>query len=126
KIRAELGISPGMGNSYPGFWGRVGQCLKNAGAGASPQTQQAASRRTLERPSEQNTKDRPAPANNEKQTAAPSRPRTEKPERLSGPKIDSPDKATALVHVPALAKSANVAAFGRRVALIIGNGKYEH
>jgi len=123
KIRGELGAAPGMGPNYPRFWDRVRACVKVAEGGGTPtHAQQAASRTISDRTSKKNTND----VRIAKQAAAHQLPKTDAQGRASELKTASPDNPTVPVQLSPMTKPANVGEFGRRVALVIGNGKYEY
>lgn len=125
KVRNEMGAAPGMGPNYPGFWGRVRKCVSLAGGGGGAQTAPT-TRTTAERSPEKPETAKPKTAKSEKQDPPRQRETATEPERKSEPKADSSAKTAAPVQLATPVKPANVGDFGRRVALVIGNGKYEH
>jgi hypothetical protein len=124
KVRSELGIAPGNGSSYPGFWQRVGRCLVAAQGGSPSGAQAARSTRPVERAGPEKKLGESAKPDKLRASAA----------RLKGDlgsesaKVHSATSQEALVPAqhPSLARPPSVPEFGRRVALVIGNGRYEH
>jgi len=120
KVRSELGIAPHTGNSYPGFWERVGRCVRAAQGGSDAQATRSTQATESERP--------------EKKLVA--RVKVDKPAPLTarlkdGLGGDPPEVRAAILQAPpAPAQLAPLAAShsasGRRVALVIGNGSYDH
>ena len=118
KVRTELGIAPHMGPSYPGFWDKVDRCLKAAqgGADAKPVRSTQTPERPDKKPVAAAKADKPAPAT----------------EHLKSSPGESDVHSAALPSSQSSPASAPVAAsrpipdYGRRVALVIGNGHYTH
>jgi hypothetical protein len=98
KVRTEMGIAPYTGQYYAGFWERVGRCIQNAQGG--PALMQPTTRVNQEQSAERSSK-----------------------KSAQSPK---PEMPSATAPSPTLPKPAIVGEFGRRVALVIGNGKYQH
>jgi len=119
KIRAEMGIAPYTGSAYPSFWPKVRRCLDASGA-TPPQATQSAEARSIKRVA---TVQAPRP---EKPAIAASRPRKDDSDRSANVKAAALQAAPAPVRLPALPTPAAPGEFGRRVALVIGNGKYQH
>ncbi len=122
KVRSEMGIAPHTGNSYPDFWERVGRCVRAAQGGSDAQATRSTQATESERP--------------EKKLVAGAK--VDKRAPLTGRLNDGLGGEPAEVHsamLPApsapaqlapLAASHSAPEYGRRVALVIGNGRYEH
>ena len=120
RIRSEMGIAPHTGSAYPSFWPRVRRCLDAAGVN-QPATQSAETR-AIDRGSKKSAQ-LPKP---EKPSAEKLRIRKDDRDKSSDVQSAALETQSAPARLPALAKPATVGEFGRRVALVIGNGKYEY
>ena len=116
KIRAEMGIAPHTGPAYPSFWPNVRRCLEAAGQRGPAETQSA----------ERSTKTSIQPPNQVKLSATTSSSKKDHHDKAPDVKKATVEPSSTPVRLPALARPATVGDFGRRVALVIGNGKYEH
>jgi hypothetical protein len=118
KIRNELGIAPHMGPSYPGFWDKVDRCIRAAQGGSDART--ARPTQPTERPERKPVAakaDKPVPSTGHL-----------KPDRGEPAEVHSailPISPPSTQPAPPAA-SHPVPEYGRRVALVIGNGHYEH
>jgi hypothetical protein len=130
KIRSELGIAPYTGQYYPGFWDKVRRCISSTQGGGGAV-------RSASRPTEEES----AARNSEKSRSREKLAHLPKPERPSTEALHSrkdshekPQEAHVVAVRPQatpvqtlnLARPATVGEFGRRVALVIGNGKYQY
>jgi len=116
KIRAEMGILPHTGSAYPQFWPKVRRCLAASGA-PGPAAPAAAVTERSTTPAEQLPKPAKLPAPTQ----------STKGDAKAAPQAKSAaaESQATPVRLPPLASPAAPGEFGRRVALIIGNGKYE-
>jgi Caspase domain len=122
KVRSEMGIAPYTGSAYPSFWPKVRRCLDSAGVTAPTATQPAAAQ-SIERSARKSAELR---KKQEKPSAGTPRARKDDRDKTSDVKsatLAPPSIPSRLLDV---AKPTTVGEFGRRVALVIGNGKYEH
>jgi hypothetical protein len=127
RVRGELGAAPGMGPNYPGFWGRVRNCVRAAGGGGAAPATRTASRDAPERASEKNRNEQRKLQQKERQAAARTRARSDEREKQnSEPRKTTSIKPSAPVQLSVLPTPANISEPGRRVALVIGNGQYKH
>jgi hypothetical protein len=122
KIRSELGIAPHAGPSYPGFWEKVGRCVRAAQGGSDTQAGRSTQRTRPER------QEKKLVAKKEVDKAAPSTRRQKDVPRDEVSHVSSKfSQAPSAPAQPApLARLHSVPEFGRRVALVIGNGRYDH
>ena len=116
QIRAEMGIAPYTGSAYPSFWPKVRRCLEAAGGRGSAETQSA----------ERSVKTSSQPPKPVKLSATASSSKRGDREKAPEVKTANVEPSSTPVRLPALVRPAAVGDFGRRVALVIGNGKYEH
>jgi hypothetical protein len=128
KVRSEMGIAPYTGRYYAGFWDRVGRCVRSAQGGPSL-VRSARSEGEGSAPRAERTK------NSEKVARLPKAEKSSTEAQQS--RKDNHEKS-ADTHVVAvqpqatpaeklnLAKPTTVGEFGRRVALVIGNSKYQY
>ena len=127
KVRAELGIAPYTGHSYPGFYDRVNRCL-SAAQSKQPLTRQATRESEPARPPRataeraESNKPSPSPARSKSER----RDRQDKYDRQPETHSATLQEPSRPIPLPALAKPASIGEFGRRVALVIGNSKYEY
>jgi hypothetical protein len=122
KVRSEMGIAPYTASAYPSFWPKVRRCLESAGVTAPTATQPAAAQ-SIERSARKSAELR---KKQEKPSAGTPRARKDDRDKTSDVKsatLAPPSIPSRLLDV---AKPTTVGEFGRRVALVIGNGKYEH
>jgi hypothetical protein len=111
KVRSEMGIAPHMGPYYPGFWQKVGRCVKAAQGGSNVNATRSARGAESARSEEKSVaraRERAASTKTFEQNPAEVRAATLAPAVTDPP---APHPATE---------------FGRRVALVIGNGHYDH
>jgi hypothetical protein len=116
KIRAEMGIAPYTGSAYPSFWPKVRKCLEANGQRGPTETQSA----------ERGTKASIQPPSQAKQSATSSASKKDGVDKAPEAKKAAIGPSSIAVALPTLARPTTVGDFGRRVALVIGNGKYEH
>jgi hypothetical protein len=151
RVRSEMGIAPYTGHTYPDFWLRVRQCLQAAEGSASTRSAEVhPADRSAQKPekdaqkAERNARKAAELLRQEKASLEKTRARKDDKDDRDRDRDQDRDKTSrdrdktsevksataeppaAPVRLPALAKPANVGEFGRRVALVIGNGKYEH
>lgn len=123
KVGREMGIARGTGHQHPEFWERVGRCMRSQG-----QTPKSATRAATETAPSKKIRKREKPDRPTKQFA--SKPPAEKSIETRPVATSTP----APILIPALTSPQMVALprppvipeFGRRVALVIGNGIYGH
>jgi len=126
RIRAEMGIAPYTGNQYPGFWTKVDNCLRRAGGGGNTEANERSVRQKAERAAA--AKLAAEAAKKRKAETAAAKP-AQASKSASAPAVQPAASVAApvIAVAPVVASTpAVVPAFGRRVALVIGNSKYEH
>jgi hypothetical protein len=124
KVRSEMGIAPGTGRYYAGFWDRVGRCVRNAkgGPALAPSASRSAQERGAAKSSEKLAR-LPKPEGSSTETL---RSRKDNHGKSSDINSAAVQPQVAPTQVSNLAKPTNIGEFGRRVALVIGNGRYQY
>jgi Caspase domain len=150
RVRAEMGIAPYTGHAYPNFWPKVARCVEASSGPVARSTQSAeanSAEKAAKKP-EKPEKSAPKPERNAQKSAellkqeklSSEKPRARKDDKddrdrnkTSRDQDKTPDAKSATLEpssaparLPALATPATVSEFGRRVALVTGNSKYEH
>lgn len=118
KIRTELGIAPFTGNQTPGFWDKVHNCIRRAQGGGNSAAPARAARQKSE------------PVAAAKSAATAAQKRKAASERSKSTEASKQARDTLQVAIPVqpgiVAKPVGAQEYGRRVALVIGNSRYEH
>jgi hypothetical protein len=123
KVRSELGIAPGTGHFYPGFRERVGRCVRAAQGGSEDaQATRSTQATEPERPKKKLVArvkvDKPAPSTGRLKDDLGG-----EPAKVHSAILQAPSASAQLAP---LAASHSAPEYGRRVALVIGNGSYDH
>jgi Caspase domain len=120
QVRSEMGIAPHTGPAYPSFWPKVRRCLE--AAGVRPTVPQSSAAQPVERGANSSVQ---APKQTKPQAATSSIKKDER-DKVSIPKVTTGEPSRAPARLSALPTPATVGEFGRRVALVIGNSKYQY
>lgn len=118
KIRSELGIAPHMGPSYPGFWEKVDRCIRAAQGGSDART-------TRSPQGTERAEKKPVAAKTDKPVPSMGLLKREGGEAAEVHSAVLPTSRASTQPAPPVA-SRPVGEYGRRVALVIGNGHYDH